>query len=262
MRPVPTPMKLTLLGTGTSVGVPMIGCHCETCTSADPRDHRLRTGLLVEHAEHRILVDISADFRQQALRHNITKLDALLITHCHADHVFGLDDIRPINFKYGVVPLYASARTWRDLRRVFYYVFERTYPGGGLPQLSQHEFEGPFETCGLAITPIPVIHGKGEVTAFRFNVNGKAAAFVTDCNEISPASLDQLRGLEVLIIDALGLKPHPTHLHLEQTLAYIADVKPRRALLTHMGHQIKYAEWSTRLPEGVELAYDGLQVAL
>jgi phosphoribosyl 1,2-cyclic phosphate phosphodiesterase len=258
-------MKLTLLGTGTSVGVPMIGCHCETCTSKDPRDQRLRTGLLVEHAERRLLVDISADFRQQALHHGINKLDALLITHCHADHVFGLDDIRPINFKYGVVPLYASARTWRDLRRVFYYVFERTNPGavnGGLPQLSQHEFEGPFETCGLVVTPIPVIHGKGEVTAFRFSVNEKAAAFVTDCNEISAASLDQLRDLDLLIIDALGLKPHPTHLHLEQTLAYIAEVKPRRALLTHMGHQIKYAEWSKRLPKGVELAYDGLQVEL
>ena len=259
---MPTPMKLTLLGTGTSVGVPMIGCHCETCLSKDPRDHRLRTGLLVEHGERHVLVDISADFRQQALRHSITKLDALLITHCHADHVFGLDDIRPINFKHGVVPLYASARTWRDLRRVFYYIFERTYAGGGLPQLAPHEFDGPFETCELAVTPIPVIHGKGEVTAFRFDVAGKAAAFVTDCNEIAVASLDQLRGLDLLIIDALGLKPHPTHLHLEQTLAYIADVKPRRALLTHIGHQIKYAEWSPRLPQGVELAYDGLQVVL
>ncbi len=255
-------MKLTLLGTGTSVGVPMIGCHCETCTSTDPRDQRLRTGLLVEHAARRVLVDISADFRQQALRHHIDKLDALLITHCHADHVFGLDDIRPINFKHGVVPLYASARTWRDLRRVFYYIFERTYAGGGLPQLAQHEFDGPFETCGLAVTPIPVIHGHGEVTAFRFDADGVAAAFVTDCNEISATSLDQLRGLDLLILDALGLKPHPTHLHLEQTLAYIADVKPRRALLTHIGHQIKYAEWSKRLPDGVELAYDGLQVEL
>lgn len=258
-------MKLTLLGTGTSVGVPMIGCTCATCQSDDPRDQRLRTGLLVEHAGQRVLVDISADFRQQALRHGIDKLDALLITHCHADHVFGLDDIRPLNFKHGEVPLYASARTWRDLRRVFYYIFERTpagAPHGGLPQLAPHEIEGPFETCGLSVVPIPVIHGRGEVTAFRFSAAGQAAAFVTDCNEISAASLDQLRDLDLLIIDALGLKPHPTHLHLEQTLAYIAAVKPRRALLTHVGHQIKYAEWSQRLPPGVELAYDGLQVKL
>jgi phosphoribosyl 1,2-cyclic phosphate phosphodiesterase len=259
-------MKFTLLGTGTSVGVPMIGCHCETCTSTDSRDRRLRTGLLVEHAEHRLLVDISADFRQQALRAGLEKLDALLITHCHADHVFGLDDIRPINFKYGAVPLYASATTWRDLRRVFAYIFERKHVGasvgGGLPQLTPHEIAAPFETCGLHITPFPVIHGKGEVTGFRFTDGRATAAFVTDCNEIPPASLAQLRGLDLLILDALQLKPHSTHLHLEQSLAYIAEVQPRRALLTHMGHQIKYSEWSRRLPPGVELAYDGLQIEL
>jgi phosphoribosyl 1,2-cyclic phosphate phosphodiesterase len=240
----------------------MIGCHCETCSSADPRDQRLRTGLLVEHAGQNLLVDISTDFRQQALRAGIEKVDALLITHCHADHVFGLDDIRPINFKHGAVPVYASATTWRDLRRVFAYIFERKHVGGGLPQLLPHELNGSFETCGLHVTPFPVIHGKGEVTGFRFSAGRVAAAFVTDCNEIPPASLEQLRGLDLLMLDALQLKPHPTHLHLEQSLAYIAEVQPRRTLLTHMGHQIKYSEWSQRLPPGVELAYDGLQIEL
>lgn len=255
-------MKLTLLGTGTSVGLPMIGCHCATCASDDPRDKRLRTGLLIEHAGQRVLVDVSADFRQQALRAGIEKIEALLITHCHADHVFGLDDLRPINFKHGALPVYASTRTWRDLRRVFYYIFERTYAGGGLPNLTPHEFDGAFEVCGLRVTPLSLIHGGGEVTAFRFDTEHAAFAFATDCNEIPAAALEQLRGLDLLILDALGLKPHPTHLHLEKSLAYIAEVKPRRALLTHIGHQIKYAEWSGRLPDGVELAYDGLQVEL
>jgi phosphoribosyl 1,2-cyclic phosphate phosphodiesterase len=255
-------MKLTFLGTGTSVGVPMIGCHCATCRSADPRDQRLRTGLLVAQAGQQLLVDVSTDFRQQALRAGIEKVDAVLITHCHADHVFGLDDLRPINFKHGAIPVYASATTWRDLRRVFHYIFERKHVGGGLPQLLPHEFDGRFEVCGLQVTPFPVIHGQSEVTGFRFDVGRVAAAFVTDCNLIPASSLELLRGLDLLILDALRLKPHPTHLHLEQSLAYVAEVKPRRTLLTHMGHEIKYDEWHERLPDGVALAYDGLQVEI
>ena len=259
-------MKFTFLGTGTSVGVPMIGCHCATCRSDDPRDQRLRTGLLVEQAGRQLLVDVSTDFRQQALRAEIEKIDAVLITHCHADHVFGLDDLRPLNFQHGAIPVYASAATWRDLRRVFYYIFEPkhigAHIGGGLPQLVPHEFEGAFEVCGLQVTPFPVIHGQSEVTGFRFNVGHKSAAFVTDCNIIPAASLDLLCGLDLLILDALRLKPHPTHLHLEQSLAYVADLKPRQTLLTHMGHEIGYAGWQSRLPRGVELAYDGLQIEI
>ncbi len=257
-------MKLTCLGTGTSVGVPMIGCRCEVCSSNDPRDQRLRTGLMIENEdggeEKRLVVDISADFRQQALREKIDRIDALLITHCHADHVFGLDDIRPINFRRGAIPLYASESTWRGLRRVFFYVFEREQAGGGLPQIIPHTIAGEFEACGLRITPIPVIHGRSEVTGFRFSDSRGDAAFITDCNEIPEESLEKLRGLDLLIIDALRYKPHPTHLHVEQTLAYIAGLKPRRALLTHIGHDIKHAEASRNMPENVGLAYDGLKI--
>lgn len=255
-------MKFTFLGTGTSVGVPMIGCHCATCRSADPRDQRLRTGLLLEQAGQQLLVDVSTDFRQQALRAGIEKIEAVLITHCHADHVFGLDDLRPLNFKHGAIPVYASATTWRDLQRMFSYIFERKHIGGGLPQLTSHQFDGPFEVCGLRVTPFPVVHGQSEVTGFRFDAGRLAAAFVTDCNLIPARSLELLRGLDLLILDALRLKPHPTHLHLEQSLAYVAEVKPRRTLLTHMGHEIKHDEWSERLPEGVALAYDGLQLEI
>jgi phosphoribosyl 1,2-cyclic phosphate phosphodiesterase len=259
-------MRITFLGTGTSVGVPMIGCYCEVCESNDPRDNRLRTGLMIETEvggeEKRLVVDISADFRQQALRERIDRIDALLITHCHADHVFGLDDIRPINFRHGAVPVYASESTWRGLRRVFFYIFEREHGGGGLPQIVPRVIEGEFEVCGLRVAPVPVVHGRSEVTGFRFSDGRRAAAFITDCNQIPEASLEKLRGLELLIIDALRYKPHPTHLHVEQTLAYIARLEPRRALLTHLGHDIKHAEASRHLSAGVELAYDGLRVEI
>lgn len=253
-------MLITFLGTGTSVGVPMIGCECEVCLSDDPRDKRLRTGLMIEHEGRRVVVDLSTDFRQQALREEITRIDAVLITHCHADHVFGLDDIRPINFRHGAIPLYASARTWRDLRRVFYYIFEREHVGGGLPQVTPHTIESEFEVCGLRVTPVPVIHGRTEVTGFRFSDGERAFAFITDCNEIPAESLEQLRGLDLLIIDALRFKPHSTHLHLAQTLTYIAELKPRRALLTHMGHDISHSKVFDHLPRQVEPAFDGLRI--
>jgi phosphoribosyl 1,2-cyclic phosphate phosphodiesterase len=255
-------MKLTFLGTGTSVGVPMIGCRCETCLSDDPRDRRLRTGLLIEHGDRRLLVDISADFRQQALRSGIDRLDAVLITHCHADHVFGLDDIRPLNFRHGPLDIYGSEWTWRDLRRVFYYVFEAKHVGGGLPQIRPHLIDGPFEAAGLLVTPLIVKHGKSDVTGYRFSDGRAAAAFITDCNRIPPETLEQLGGLDLLIIDALRYRPHPTHLHLEQTLSYVAQLQPRRALLTHMSHDIKHEEASRGLPAGVEFAHDELEVEL
>jgi phosphoribosyl 1,2-cyclic phosphate phosphodiesterase len=227
------------------------------------RDRRLRTGLLIENEGQFIQIDISADFRQQALRAGLKRLDALLITHCHADHVFGLDDVRPLNFKHQrPIPVYASAVTWRQLRRVFYYIFEREHIGGGLPQLTPHEISEPFQVAGLQVTPLPLIHGKSEVTAFRFTNGHSRVAFVTDCNEIPLDTLEQLRGLDLLILDALRLKPHPTHLHLEQSLAYVAQLQPRRTLLTHIGHDIRHKEWQDRLPPNVALAYDELEVEL
>jgi phosphoribosyl 1,2-cyclic phosphate phosphodiesterase len=242
----------------------MIGCECITCTSDDPRDKRLRTGLLVEHEGQRLVVDVSTDFRQQALRAGLKQLDALLITHCHADHVFGLDDIRPFNFKYGALSVFASARTWNELRRVFHYIFEAKHIGGGLPQITPHTIHNyqPFDIGNLRVTPVPVVHGKGEVTGFRFS-NGRADfAFVTDCNAISEDSLTALESLDLLILDALRLKPHPTHLHLEQSLAYVERLQPRRTLLTHMGHDIKHAEVTPHLPPHVALAYDELVIEL
>ncbi|HVF86956.1 MAG TPA: MBL fold metallo-hydrolase [Pyrinomonadaceae bacterium] len=253
-------MKLTFLGTGTSTGVPSVGCECETCMSDDPRDKRLRVSILIEHAGQTVLIDTSSDFRQQALRHNLKRLDAVLITHCHADHIFGLDDIRPLNFRHGALPLYATERSWKDIRRIFQYIFEPTHFGGGLPQIVAHTVvtNAPFSLSeDLLVTPLEVIHGRLPVAAYRFN----DFAYATDLNEIPAAALESLRDLDVLVLDCLRVRAHPTHLSLERALAYVEELKPRRTYFTHMAHDIKHARDSTLLPDGVEFAYDGLIVS-
>lgn len=252
-------MRLTFLGTGTSTGVPSIGCECETCLSEDPRDKRLRVSVLVEHAGKSILVDTSIDFRQQALRTGIKFLDAVLITHCHVDHVFGLDDIRPLNFRYGAMGVYANAVAWKDLKRIFQYIFKPTHFGGGLPQLLPHvvEHNSPFMIGNeLEIRPLEVIHGKLPVIAYRFN----DFAYATDLKTIPRDSMDGLRDLDVLVLDCVRIKPHSTHLCLEEALEYIEALKPNRAYLTHLNHDIMYERDSALLPDNVEFGYDGLVV--
>ena len=252
-------MKLTFLGTGTSTGVPSIGCDCETCRSENPRDKRLRVSVLIEHAGKTILVDTSTDFRQQALREGIKKVDAVLITHCHADHVFGLDDIRPLNFRYGAMGVYANEIAWTDLRRIFQYVFKPTHFGGGLPQLIPHTVvkNSPFSFGkDLKITPLEVIHGKLPVIAYRFN----DFAYATDLKKIPDETIEGLRDLDTLVLDCVRLKPHRTHLCLEEALAYIEEIRPKRAFLTHLNHDILYDRETELLPDNVELAYDGLVV--
>ena len=253
-------MKVTFLGTGTSTGVPSIGCECETCKSDDPRDKRLRVSIVVEHDGQVVLTDTSSDFRQQALRHRLNRLDAVLITHCHADHIFGLDDIRPYNFRHGAVGVYADRMSWRDLRRIFQYIFEPTHFGGGLPQVVPHVVEPGAEFCfspRFRILPLQVLHGRLPVMAYRFN----DVAYATDLSEIPPQTMDALQDLDVLVLDCLRFRPHPTHLSLDQALEYISKLKPRRAFLTHIAHDVKHARDSELLPVGVEFAYDGLVVS-
>ena len=250
-------MKVTFLGTGTSVGVPTVGCGCNTCLSTDPRDNRLRTSLLLEKGEHRILIDASTDFRQQALRIGLDRIDAILFTHAHADHCFGLDDARPIMFRNGAIPCYATDVTWDGLRRVYSYVFEPA-PYPGVPRIVPHTIDGPFVVFSTEVEPLTVIHGLLQVTAYRIG----GLAYVTDCNLIPDEACSRLEGLDTLIIDALRFKAHPTHLCLDDSLGYIERLKPRRALLTHISHDIKHEETSERLPAGVELAYDGLQLEI
>jgi phosphoribosyl 1,2-cyclic phosphate phosphodiesterase len=252
-------MRLTFLGTGTSTGVPSIACDCETCLSEDPRDKRLRVSILIEHHEKKILVDTSIDFRQQALRAKITRLDAILVTHCHVDHVFGMDDIRPLNFRYGAMPVFANEIAWIDLRRIFQYIFKPTHFGGGLPQLIPHTVapNAPFMIGEeLTVTPLEVIHGKLPVIAYRFN----DFAYATDLNFISEETIAGLQGLDVLVLDCVRIKPHSTHLGLTEALDYIERIKPKRAFLTHLNHDILHERDSHLLPENVEFAYDGLVV--
>ena len=221
-------MKFTFLGTGTSTGVPSIGCECETCASNDPRDKRLRVSVLVEHDGQTVLIDTSSDFRQQALRVGIKRLDAVLITHCHADHIFGLDDIRPLNFRHGALGLYANERAWIDIRRIFQYIFEPSHFGGGLPASRPHTVINGARFCfgpNLQVTPVEVIHGRLPVMAYRFN----DFAYATDLSEIPPPTLDMLRDLDVLVLDCLRLSA-ASDASLARTLArIITELKPRRA---------------------------------
>ncbi|SRR5258708_5825388 len=252
-------MKLTFLGTGTSTGVPSIGCQCETCLSVDPRDKRLRVSIIIEHDNQTVLVDTSSDFRQQALRFGLKRLDAVLITHCHADHIFGLDDIRPLNFRFGALGVYANERAWPDIRRIFKYIFEPTYFGGGLPQVIPHTVYAGAPFClskNLEVMPVEVIHGRLPVLAYRFN----NFAYATDLSEIPAASMEALRDLDVFVLDCLRFKEHPTHLWLDKALQYVAELKPRRTYFTHMAHDVMHARDAAKLPDGVEWAYDGLVV--
>jgi phosphoribosyl 1,2-cyclic phosphate phosphodiesterase len=252
-------MKLTFLGTGTSTGVPSIACDCETCLSNDPRDKRLRVSILIEHDGKTILVDTSSDFRQQALRAKIKFLDAVLITHCHVDHVFGLDDIRPLNFRYGAMGIYADENAWKDLQRIFQYIFQPTHFGGGLPQLIPHTVEknAPFSfSPDLTVMPLEVIHGKLPVLAYRFN----DFAYATDLNFIPDKAMQGLMDLDVLVLDCVRIKPHSTHLGLNEALEYIEKLKPKRAFLTHLNHDILYKRDSRLLPDNVQFACDELVV--
>jgi phosphoribosyl 1,2-cyclic phosphate phosphodiesterase len=252
-------MKLTFLGTGTSTGVPSIGCECETCISDDPRDKRLRVSIVIEHDGQTVLVDTSADFRQQALRFGLKRLDGVLITHCHADHIFGLDDIRPLNFRYGALGVYANDRAWVDIRRIFKYIFEPSHFGGGLPQVWANTVVPGAPFClgrDLLITPVEVIHGRLPVMAYRFN----DFAYATDLSEIPPRTIELFQGLDVLVLDCLRFREHPTHLWLDKALSYIEELKPSRAFLTHIAHDVKHERDSARLPDHVKWAYDGLVV--
>ncbi|MGE3275682.1 MAG: MBL fold metallo-hydrolase [Vicinamibacterales bacterium] len=251
--------RVTFLGTGTSHGVPMIGCTCDTCRSTDPHDRRLRPSIYldVEHGP-KVLVDTSTDLRQQALAHGITRVDALLFTHSHADHVMGLDEVRRFNaVQGGAIPAYADARTAAEIRRIFRYVFEPpAQKGGGLPQVLLHEIEGPFDLDGVRVVPVPLLHGSLPILGFRIG----PFAYLTDCSAIPAGAWPVLDGVEFLVIDALRHRPHPTHFTVAQALDVVRTLAPRRAWLTHICHDLPHAATNATLPEGVELGYDGQQI--
>lgn len=250
-------MRLTFLGTGTSTGVPMPACHCRVCWSTDPRDKRTRPSVLLEFGERTVVIDTTPDFRGQVLRENLQRLDAVVFTHAHVDHVMGLDDVRAYCFiQGGPIPIYADAHTMENIRRIFTYVFDAAYPSGGIPKLAPHLIDGPFDLWGLSFLPVPVMHGQLPVLGFRFG----RAAYVTDFSTIPESTLPLLEGLDVLILDALRHKPHPTHSNVEQSLALARRLKPRQTYFTHIAHEMGHEESNAALPPGVQLAYDGLKV--
>jgi phosphoribosyl 1,2-cyclic phosphate phosphodiesterase len=252
------PIKITVLGSGTSVGVPTVGCHCSVCTSSDPRDNRMRPSVLVTYEGRNILIDTTPDFRTQALRAKIDRIDAVLFTHSHADHVMGLDDLRPFNFRQrGQIPIYASPDTMAAIQRCFPYIFDGVAKESSVPQLDSRLIDGsPIELFGLEFLPVPIIHGRQTIYGFRFG----AAAYLTDHSDIPESSLEQLRDLDVLFLDALRYKPHPTHSTVEQSIRTAGKLGARRAFLTHICHDLEHQRAESLLPPDVRLAYDGLEI--
>lgn len=252
-------MQVLFLGTGTSHGVPMIGCDCAVCRSTDPRDARLRPSIYLEFDDGlRVLVDTTPDLRQQALRYHLTKVDAVLYTHSHADHILGLDEVRRYNhMTRAALPMYGDAATLADIRRMFSYVFAPgAARGGGVPDLRLNTIVGPFCLGRTEIRPLTVLHGGRPVLAFRIG----GFAYLTDCNEIPEAAMAQLEGLEVLVLDALRRKRHPTHFSIDQAVAVAQRIGARQTLFTHCCHDLGHAETCASLPDGIALAYDGLRL--
>ena len=252
----PNHLRLTILGSGTSMGVPSLGCQCEVCRSSDPRDKRTRPSVLLSYNLRNVLIDSTPDFRQQALRENISRLDAILYTHAHADHILGLDDIRPFNAKQkSAVAVYASQETLSILRRTFAYIFEPQSGEGSIPQVELHVLSGDFDLFGARIVPIPARHGPLTVHGFRIG----SVAYLTDFSSVPDSSKPLLRDLDHLVLDALRYTPHPMHSTVDQSLALVRELSPRHAWFTHICHDLGHEATNAKLPPNVRLAFDGLQ---
>lgn len=254
-------MKLTFLGTGTSNGIPVIGCDCYVCTSDDPRDKRSRTSAVVETSGKRILIDTAPELRLQARAVCLDRIDAVLFTHPHADHVGGFDDLRRFNqINQAKLPVYTDDVTARNIRQRFSYAFEQPFPFfGGKPDLDLHVVDGPFDVLGMPVVPFQVGHGGWTVNGFRFG----DLVYLTDAKEIPGEAMDAMRGAKLLVINALRRRPHPVHLSLDEALAVIEEIGPDRAYIVHISHEMgTHAEVSAELPAGVEFAYDGLAVSM
>jgi phosphoribosyl 1,2-cyclic phosphate phosphodiesterase len=248
-------MKVTILGCGTSFGVPMIACKCAVCASVDPKNKRTRSSILVSLGEKNILVDTTTDLRAQAIANALDHVDAVLYTHAHAEHIHGIDELRRFNWVQGAsIPIYGSPETLARLRQIFSYIFVNPGRPGWQPNLTTNDVDGPFELYGMTVTPIEVMHGDLPIFGYRFG----EFAYLTDFSEIPEESEELLAGVKVLVLEALRYEPHPSHVSLSQALEVVKRLKPGRAVLTHMAHQFDYTKVMSELPPGVELAYDGM----
>ena len=252
-------MRVTFLGTGTSTGVPVVGCRCRVCTSGKARNERLRQSVQIESGGKHFLIDTTPDLRLQLLRHPVPRLDFILFTHSHSDHLMGLDDIRPFNFRQREsIHAFAAPHTARAIRRAFGYIWdEKSQIGGGKPQLELHEIEEPFTHDGVEVVPVPVAHGDWTILGFRIGPFG----YVTDTNGIPEASIELLKGVEVLALDGLRpAPPHPTHFTIDEAIECARRIGARTTYLIHLTHDVDHDELEATLPEGIRLAYDGLEL--
>jgi phosphoribosyl 1,2-cyclic phosphate phosphodiesterase len=247
-------LTLTILGSGTSTGVPVLGCHCPVCRSTEPRNSRTRCSALFEWAGHKVLVDTATDFRQQALREGIEQIDCVLYTHAHADHVHGIDDLRTFSLTSGrAIPVYASPGVLERIQGLFNYIFSEIDAPGYRPRLQVNEVTGPFKLFGQLVTPVPLVHGTGESLGYRVG----NLAYVVDCSAIPETSWRLLQGLDVLVIDALRFRGHESHFSIGEAIEVARRLRVPRTLLTHLTHDIDYPRDAENLPAGVEFAYDG-----
>ncbi|HXG58564.1 MAG TPA: MBL fold metallo-hydrolase [Thermoanaerobaculia bacterium] len=251
-------MKVTFLGTGTSTGVPIVGCRCRVCVSGDPKNQRLRQSVKIEMNGRTFLIDTTPDLRLQLLRHPIARLDFILFTHSHADHLMGLDDIRPFNFRQKEpIRAYASPMTAKAIRRAFSYIWNESQIGGGKPQLELHEVDAPFTHDGIEIVPVPVAHGDWTILGYRIG----PFAYITDTNGIPPESIRLLEGVDTLALDGLRpAPPHPTHFIISEAVEAAQRIGAKTTYLIHLTHDVDHAPFEATLPEGVRLAYDGLTI--
>ena len=264
-------LSLQFLGTGTSVGVPQIGCSCQTCTSTDPRDRRRRTGAYVRTGKTAFLIDTPPEMRLAALELGITKVDAVVVTHCHMDHVAGFDDLRRFNTINGTpgpdgrvigapMPCFAAQETLDSLHRIFPYISVKANEQGLFrPMIDFTPVDGPFTIGDVTLTPLPVEHGP-RTNGYLMECGGERFAYISDCAAIPEETLRLMLDIDVLVLDCLRARPHPTHLDLEQALGYVERIRPRRTWFVHMCHEVKHADFEASLPPDVRLAYDGLTV--
>ncbi len=250
-------LKLTIMGCGTSTGVPVIGCPCDICQSGDPRNNRTRTSALVSTDKGNILIDTAPDLRAQAMATRTHSIDAVIFTHDHSDHIAGVDELRTFNFVMGrAIPIYGNEKVIKRIKTVFEYIWDPDAPrGGGLPMLHTHTINGALDLCGVRVEPLPLWHGEQQILGFKFE---QSLAYLTDCNKIPPETMEKVKGVRVAVIDGLRYRPHTTHLSVDQAVSALKEIGPQKGILTHLSHSLDYNRLRDELPEWIEPAYDGM----